>query len=146
VSQNGAEILLVEDDPNDVELTLEALRKHGLESKVEVARDGAEALQLVFAEGPYAERRAADRPKVIVLDLKLPKVGGLEVLRRIRTDERSKHIPVVVLTSSEQRRDIAQAYELGANSYAVKPLEFESFAGMISQMALYWLSVNRTPP
>jgi two-component system, response regulator len=139
------EILLVEDNPYDAELTLRALRKHNLANRVLHAQDGAEALEFVFAGGAYSERRVEQTPKVILLDLKLPKVDGIEVLRRIKSDERTRSIPVVVLTSSREDRDLAGCYALGVNSYIVKPVEFEQFVKAVSDMGLYWLLLNQTP-
>ena len=122
-----AEILLVEDNPNDVELTLRALQKNNLASKVYVVKDGAEALDFIFATGPFAHRKVENLPKVILLDLKLPKVDGIEVLKRVKTDDRTKHTPVVMLTSSQEQRDVVETYSLGVNSYIVKPVEFSNF-------------------
>jgi two-component system response regulator len=130
-------ILLVEDNPRDAELTLRAFRKHNLASNVSVAHDGVEALAILF------DRTGAERPRVVLLDLKLPKLDGLEVLRRLKGDERTRSIPVVVVTSSNQDPDIKTAYELGANSYVVKPVDFESFMKTMSELALYWLMVNQ---
>lgn len=142
---NEVEILLVEDNPNDEELTLRALRKHNLANRVHVVRDGAEALEFVFATGAYTDRKVENRPKVILLDLKLPKVDGLEVLRRIKSDERTKMTPVVVLTSSKEDRDIVESYKLGVNSYIVKPVDFDKFLQAVSQLGLYWLLLNQPP-
>jgi two-component system, response regulator len=142
---NEIEILLVEDNPSDVELTLRALKRNNLANQVHVARDGAEALDFIFAEGNYTERDIKKRPKVILLDLKLPKVSGLEVLQRIRSDERTKDIPVVVMTSSKEVPDISESYKLGVNSYIVKPLDFDKFVQVISELGLYWLSLNQPP-
>jgi two-component system response regulator len=139
------EILLVEDNPNDVELTLRALKKRNLANKVHVVRDGAEALEFIFGTGTYAERDINHIPKVILLDLKLPKVDGLEVLRRVKSDERTKIIPVVVLTSSKEERDMVESYKLGANSYITKPVDFDKFAQTVSEMGFYWLLVNQPP-
>jgi two-component system response regulator len=136
------DILLVEDNPHDVELTLRALKKHNLANRVQVAKDGAEALEMIFATGPQAEPLMANL-KVILLDLKLPKISGLEVLQRIKGDTRTKSIPVVVLTSSHEDRDIKECYELGVNSYVVKPVEFDKFAQAVAQMGFYWLLVNK---
>jgi len=134
------EILLVEDDPADVELTLHAFREHNLANAVRVARDGAEALEHLFGdEGP------AIWPKCVLLDLKLPKVDGLEVLRRIKADPRTKAIPVIILTSSREAPDMKAAYELGANSYLCKPVEFQSFVETVKQVELYWLLLNQPP-
>lgn len=139
------DILLVEDNPHDVELTLRALDKHNLANKVVVARDGAEALDFIFGTGAHADREVTDRPKVVLLDLKLPKVDGLEVLRRIKSDKRTKVIPVVVLTSSQEERDIVESYELGVNSYMVKPVDFDQFIKCVSELGLYWLVCNKPP-
>ena len=136
------DILLVEDNPQDAELTLRALQKHNLANRVQVARDGAEALEVIFATGPQNEPLMANL-KVILLDLKLPKVSGLEVLKKIKADARTRSIPVVVLTSSHEDRDIKECYDLGVNSYVVKPVEFDNFAQAVSQMGFYWLLVNK---
>jgi two-component system response regulator len=142
---NEVEILLVEDNPNDVELTLRALKKRNLANKVHVVKDGAEALEFIFGTGTYAERDINQMPKVILLDLKLPKVDGLEVLRKVKSDERTKVIPVVVLTSSKEESDLVESYRLGANSYITKPVDFDKFAQTVSEMGLYWLLVNQPP-
>jgi CheY-like chemotaxis protein len=142
---NEVEILLVEDNPNDEELTLRALKKHNLTNKVHVVRDGAEALEFIFATGAYKDRKVENGPKVILLDLKLPKVDGLGVLRRIKSDERTKMTPVVVLTSSKEDRDIVESYKLGLNSYIVKPVDFDKFIQAVSQLGLYWLLLNQPP-
>jgi len=142
---NEVEILLVEDNPNDVELTLRALKKHNITNKVHVVKDGAEALEYIFTTGTYAGRDINHFPKVILLDLKLPKVDGLEVLRRVKSDERTKLIPVVVLTSSKEERDLVESYRLGANSYIAKPVDFESFVKAVSELGLYWLLLNQPP-
>jgi CheY-like chemotaxis protein len=139
------EILLVEDNATDAELTLRALKKHNIANKVFWVKDGGEALDFVFATGAYTERDINKTPKVILLDLRLPKVDGLEVLRKIKSDERTKKIPVVVLTSSKEERDIVESYKLGVNSYISKPVEFESFAKTVSKLGFYWLLLN-TPP
>jgi len=141
-TKNEVEILLVEDNPNDVELTTRALRKHNLANKLHVAKDGAEALDYLFgADGTMKH----EKPKVILLDLKLPKVDGIEVLRRIKSDERTKTIPVVVLTSSNQERDLKECYDLGVNSYITKPVEFENFIAAVSELGFYWLLLNQPP-
>jgi CheY-like chemotaxis protein len=137
------EILLVEDNPNDVELALRALRKRNLANKVHVAKDGAEALEYIFATGAYAGRNINNKPKVVLLDLKLPKVDGLEVLRRIKSDERTKVIPVVILTSSTEERDIVESYQLGVNSYIIKPVDFDKFLEAVSELGLYWMLLNQ---
>lgn len=139
------EILLVEDNPNDVELTLRALKKNNLTNKVHVVKDGAEALEYIFATGAYTSRDINHHPKVILLDLKLPKVDGLEVLRRLKSDERTKVIPVVVLTSSTEERDLVESYKLGANSYIAKPVDFDSFVRAVAELGLYWLLLNQPP-
>ena len=142
---NEVEILLVEDNPNDEELTLRALRKHNLANRVHVVRDGAEALEFIFATGPYNQRKVENGPKVILLDLKLPKVDGLEVLRRVKSDERTKATPVVVLTSSREERDVVESYKLGVNSYMVKPVDFDQFIQAVSQLGMYWVLLNQRP-
>ncbi len=145
LSKNGIEILLVEDNPNDRELTLRALKKHKLTNKVHIAEDGEDALFYIFAEGKYAGRNALAVPKVVLLDLKLPKVSGLDVLKRIKSDSRTKMIPVVVLTSSGEERDRFKSYELGANSYIVKPVDFDKFTSAVSDLGFYWLLLNEPP-
>ncbi|MEI8233198.1 MAG: response regulator [Verrucomicrobiota bacterium] len=140
---NPVDILLVEDNPADVVMTLHALRKHHLANQVEVARDGEAALNYLFGDTTPAP--GGPHPKLILLDLKLPKVNGLEVLRRIKTDPRTQMIPVVVLTSSQQERDVVESYRLGVNSYLVKPVDFERFMEMARQLGLYWLLLNKTP-
>jgi len=142
---NEVEILLVEDNPHDAELTIRALKKHNLANKLVHVKDGAEAIDFVFSEGAYAQRRIQNGPKVVLLDLKLPKVDGIEVLRRIKSDERTKVIPVVVMTSSREGRDLTECYQLGVNGYVVKPVEFEDFARAVSQLGLYWMLLNETP-
>jgi CheY-like chemotaxis protein len=137
------EILLVEDNPQDAEMTLRALKKHHLTNKLQHVKDGVEALAFIFATGPYSDKGIANKPKVILLDLKLPKVDGLDVLRKIKSDERTKVIPVVVLTSSKEERDIVEAYKLGVNSYIVKPVDFDKFVDAVSRLGLYWLLLNR---
>ncbi len=139
------EILLVEDNPQDLELAQRALRKANLANLIHVARDGAEALEFVFCEGPYATRNIENGPKVVLLDLKLPKVDGLEVLKRIKSDPRTKTIPVVVLTSSKEQNDVVESYQLGVNSYIVKPVNFESFVAAVQQLGMYWLLLNQPP-
>lgn len=139
------EILLVEDNPHDVELTLRAFREHNLTNRIHVVRDGAEALDFIFCTGDYAERDMRDAPKVILLDLKLPLVDGMEVLRRIKADPRTRVIPVVVLTISREESDIVESYQLGVNSYIVKPVNFERFAAAMGHIGLYWLLLNERP-
>jgi two-component system response regulator len=144
------EILLVEDSAEDAQLTLRALRKHNLANRVFHVKDGAEALDFVFARGDYADRDVENVPKVIILDLKLPKVDGLQVLERIRSDSEPrevpiKNVPVVMLTSSKEERDIVESYKLGVNSYIVKPVEFDKFVNAVSELGLYWLLLNQPP-
>lgn len=141
----SVEILLVEDNPQDLELAQRALQKAKLTNRIHVARDGEEALEFIFCEGPYKNRRLDDPPKVILLDLKLPKVSGLEVLRRLKADPRTRRIPVVVLTSSKEQKDVIESYQLGVNSYIVKPVNFESFAASVQQLGMYWLLLNQPP-
>ncbi len=140
-----AEILLVEDNPNDAELTLRALARNRVTNQVFVVRDGAEALDFLFARGAYAQRDIEHQPKVVLLDLKLPKVDGLEVLRQIKSDQRTQTIPIVVLTSSREEPDIARSYRLGVNSYIVKPVDFEAFVRAVSEAGLYWVILNQPP-
>jgi CheY-like chemotaxis protein len=139
------EILLVEDNPNDVELTMRALQKQSLANKVFVVKDGAEALEFMFATGAFAARKIENRPKVVLLDLKLPKVDGIEVLRRIKADERTRHTPVVMLTSSQEERDVIDTYNLGVNSYIVKPVDFSNFVHAVSELGVYWGLLNKLP-
>jgi two-component system response regulator len=138
------QILLVEDNPNDVMLALHAFNKYNLTNQVHIARDGLEALDFVFCTGKYKERAPDHNPKVILLDLKLPLVDGVEVLRRIKGDPRTKSIPIVILTSSAQERDIIESYQLGVNSYIVKPVDFERFTEAVRQLGFYWLLMNQT--
>ena len=145
VNVDAVDILLIEDNPHDVELTLRALRTHNLANNVVVVRDGAEALDFFFGSGAYANRKIENAPKVALLDLKLPKVDGLEVLRTIKSDERTKGIPVVVLTSSREEQDVVESYKLGVNSYLVKPVVFDQFIDVVTQLGLYWLLVNEPP-
>jgi two-component system response regulator len=139
------EILLVEDNPQDLELTKRALRKGNLTNNIHVARDGAEALEFLFCEGAHAARKIEDGPKLILLDLKLPKVDGLEVLKRVKSDPRTKTIPVVVLTSSKEQNDVIESYQLGVNSYIVKPVNFEGFSTAVLEVGMYWLLLNQPP-
>jgi CheY-like chemotaxis protein len=139
------EILLVEDNPTDAELCVRALKKSNLANSLVWVKDGAEALDFLFATGAYSGRNVTIPPKVILLDLRLPKVDGMEVLRRVKADERTRAIPVVVLTSSKEDRDVAESYKLGVNSYISKPVEFDEFAKTVSELGLYWLLVNRAP-
>ena len=139
-------ILLVEDNPDDVDLTLRALRRHYVRNTVVVVNDGAEALDYIFATGNYADRDAADLPTVVLLDLKLPKIDGVEVLGRLRGDERTRLLPVVVLTSSDREQDIIDSYRNGCNSYVRKPVDFDQFAEAVQQLGLYWMLLNEPPP
>jgi two-component system, response regulator len=139
------EILLVEDNPSDLELALHALNRHHLANNIQIVRDGAEALDFVFCTGEFSTRKIESGPKVILLDLKLPKVDGVEVLRRIKADARTAKIPVVVLTSSSEDRDVQECYQLGVNSYIVKPVDFQQFTEAVRQLGFYWLLLNHTP-
>jgi len=139
------EILLVEDNADHVELTLRALRMHNLANRVHVTKDGAEALDFVFGKGAHADRDVSLQPKVILLDLNLPKISGMEVLAKVKSDERTRAIPVVILTSSQQERDMVESYRLGANSYISKPVGFDKFAAAVSQLGMYWVLLNERP-
>ena len=139
------DILLVEDDPQDAELTTRALKARNLANRIIIVEDGAEALDFLHARGRHQERNVGERPRVVLLDLKLPKLGGLEVLKEMKADSRTRTIPVVILTSSREDPDIAAAYALGANSYVVKPVDFDHFAEAVSKLGLYWLLVNQPP-
>ncbi len=139
------DILLVEDNSSDAEMTIGALTENNLVNKLWHVKNGAEALDFIFSEGQYAYRQSYRNPKVILLDLKMPKVDGIEVLKRIRSDERTRTIPVVVLTSSNEDRDIKKCYDLGVNSYVVKPVEFDEFQKAISELGLYWMIINQQP-
>lgn len=143
--QRQIEILLVEDNPDDVELTLHALRKENLANNIHVARDGEEALQFLFCNGAHADRSFDAPPRLVLLDLKLPKVDGMEVLRRLKSDARTRTIPVVILTSSKEERDLVNSYGLGANSYIQKPVDFEQFRDTVKSMGFYWLVINQAP-
>lgn len=142
---NNENILIVEDDPDDETLILRALKNFNVSNEITVVRDGAEALDYLFKTGPYADREGGD-PAVVLLDLKLPKIDGLEVLRRVRADEQTKLQPVVILTSSDEQEDMVRSYELGANSYVRKPVEFGEFSEAVNQLGLYWLLLNEPPP
>lgn len=142
MSNREVEILIVEDNPRDLEMTLRALRKHNLANRIVTVGDGAEALDFVFARGAYAARNPDSMPRVIFLDLKLPKVDGIEVLRQIKADERTRRIPIVIISSSAVDRDRVESYQLGVNSYVVKPIEFENFAKTIADLGFYWLVIN----
>lgn len=139
------EILLVEDNPQDLQLTQRALRRANLTNNIHIARDGVEALEFLFCEGAYAARKTEEHPKVILLDLKLPKMDGLELLKRIKADPRTRAIPVVVLTSSKEQNDIVESYHLGVNSYIVKPINFERFVEAVQNLGMYWLLLNQSP-
>lgn len=138
------EILYIEDNDNDIELTLRALKKHNVANNVQIIKDGEEALEYIFATGQYAERDIKEKPKVILLDLKLPKVGGLEILEKIKANDHTKTIPVVVLTSSREESDMIKSYKYGVNSYVVKPINFDSFSEAVSSLGLYWLLINES--
>lgn len=145
MTQRPIEILLVEDNPDDVELTMHALRKENLANNIHVARDGEEALEFLFCNGNHADRSFERPPRLVLLDLKLPKVDGMEVLKRLKADARTKAIPVVILTSSKEERDLTNGYGLGANSYIQKPVDFEQFRDTIKHVGLYWLVINQLP-
>ncbi len=144
--RKDVEILLVEDNPDDVELTLHALRQERLANHIEVARDGEEALDYLFCRGPYAQRSFEQAPRVVLLDLKLPKVDGMEVLREIKKDPRTRAIPIVILTASREECDLVNGYHLGVNGYVQKPVDFDNFRNLVKQLGLYWLVVNQPPP
>jgi CheY-like chemotaxis protein len=139
-------ILLVEDNADDEELTIRALKKNNVTNELVVARDGVEALDYIFGTGPFAGRDVARLPGLVLLDLKLPKIDGLEVLRRIRADERTRRLPVTVLTSSKEEQDVIKSYDLGANSYIRKPVDFGQFTEAVRQLGIYWLMLNEAPP
>jgi two-component system, response regulator len=139
------DILIVEDNPHDLEMTLRGLQKARLVNHIHVARDGEEALDFIFCEGPHAGRSIDDRPRVVLLDLKLPKVDGLEVLARMKNDPRTRGIPVVMMTSSAEQSDLIESYQLGVNSYVVKPVNFESFVQAVADLGLYWMLLNQPP-
>ncbi len=138
-------IVIVEDDPNDAELLIRVFKKHNMANKVVVLKDGAEALDYFFARGQHAGREVDGDPKIILLDLKLPKVNGIEVLHQLKSDERTRQVPVVVLTSSRETRDVKDAYNFGVNSYVTKPIKFDEFAKIVSELGMYWLLLNRLP-
>lgn len=145
MGEHAVEILLVEDNPNDLELTLYALQNNHLANRIVTVRDGAEVLDFLFGTGTYADRDPHNTPRLILLDLKLPKVDGIEVLRHIKSDPRTRTTPVVVLTSSREEPDLVTCYQLGVNSYIVKPVDFEQFTEVVRQLGLYWLILNQTP-
>jgi len=142
---NNIDIVLVEDNPDDAELTIRALKKNKIPSNILHLKDGAEALEFMFCTGKYADRNADSRPKVILLDLNMPKVSGIEVLRRIKADEKTKPVPVIILTSSKESPDVQTCYTLGANSYIVKPVGYENFTEAITELGLYWMLLNQPP-
>jgi two-component system response regulator len=146
VNLGGIEILLVDDSSADVELTLHALRENALLNKVHVARDGEEALNFLFCREPFLQRATEPLPRLILLDLNLPKIDGLSVLRTLKEEPRTRAIPVIVLTSSKEEKDLVRSYELGVNSYIQKPVDFDEFRRMVHTLSLYWLSVNQAPP
>lgn len=142
---HGTEILIVEDDPDDLEMTLRALRKGNIANRIQIARDGAEALAFIFCEGVFSPRKIENPPKLVLLDLKLPKIDGMQVLQTMKSDVRTKSIPVVILTSSKEQRDILDSYQLGVNSYIVKPVAFEAFAAAVQHLGMYWMLLNQPP-
>jgi two-component system, response regulator len=142
---NQVEVLLVEDNVHDAEMTIRALRKVNLSNNLVHVKDGEEALDFIFAQGKFSDRQQTDLPKVILLDIKMPKVDGIEVLRQLKSRESSKAIPVVIMTSSKEEQDIINSYQLGVNSYVVKPVDFEGFARAVSQLGMYWLLTNQPP-
>jgi len=146
MAPDEVEILLVEDNPADVELTLHALRNGNLSNRIQVVRDGEEALDFLFCRGAFQGRTFESPPKLVLLDLKLPKVDGLEVLRQVKQDPRTRAIPVVILTASKEEKDVVNGYQLGTNSYIQKPVDFERFRATVKQLGLYWLLVNEPPP
>jgi len=145
MSEHCVEILLVEDNPNDVKLAKHAFKINNFINQLHVVRDGAEALEFIFCTDRYAQRKIVNGPKVVLLDLKLPKVDGIEVLRRIKADPRTCSLPVVIMTSSKEDRDIVESYQLGVNSYIVKPLDFDQFTEVVRQLGYYWLLLNQPP-
>lgn len=145
MNQGVVDILLIEDNPSDVELSLYALRKNKNVHQIKVLRDGVDALDFIFCTGQFSDRRIEDTPRFILLDLKLPRIDGIEVLRRIKSDKRTSHIPIVVLTSSREDRDLVHCYKLGVNSYVVKPIDFEKFTEAVKNLGIYWLELNEVP-
>ncbi len=144
--QNGVEILLVEDNPDDVELAVHALRRENLANHIEIARDGEEALDFLFCRGRHKDRSFQAPPRLVLLDLKLPKVDGLEVLQEVKSDPRTKAIPVVIITSSREEQDLVNGYKLGVNAYIQKPVDFAQFREMVKRLGMFWLVVNQPPP
>jgi len=140
------EILLVEDNPDDIDMTLRALRKANIVNHIKIARDGQEALEFIFGEDTQAAHNLDEVPKLILLDLKLPRIDGFEVLKRIKGNPRTKRVPIVVLTSSREQQDVVETYQLGVNSYIVKPVNFESFVDAVGKLGMYWLLLNQPPP
>ena len=145
MNPNGVDILLVDDSQDDVDLTLHALRAENLANHVFIARDGEEALEFLFCSGPHAQRSFDDPPKLVLLDLKLPKVDGMQVLKQVKGDARTKNIPIVMMTSSREERDLVSSYDLGVNSYIQKPVDFDDFRKMVKLLGLYWLVTNQPP-
>lgn len=145
VDYNNVELLLVEDNQNDVELTLRAFKKHNLQNKVFVVHDGAEAIDFIFCTGAYATRDFTKQPKLILLDLKLPKINGKEVLEKLKTDPMTKVIPVAVMTSSQEESDIFESYRLGVNSFVIKPVDFDKFMDTVAELGFYWVFINKPP-
>ncbi len=143
--EHGIEILIVEDNPSDAEMTIRALKKNNLANNLVHLKDGAEAVDYIFCEGDFSSRDATNLPKVILLDLKMPKMNGIQVLERLKANEATKKIPIVVLTSSKEDPDIQECYRLGVNSYVVKPVKFESFVKVVSDLGLYWMILNQPP-
>ena len=139
------DILFIEDNHHEAELTIRSLKKHNLVNKLKHIDDGAEALDFIFSKGIYSDRKNSPTPRLIILDLKLPKVDGLEILRQLKADDRTKTIPVVILTSSQEERDVIESYRLGVNSYIVKPVNFESFTTTVADLGLYWMILNHSP-
>jgi two-component system response regulator len=145
MAKQNVEILLVEDNPNDAEMTIRALKKHNLVNNLVHVKDGEEALDFIYARGTFMERKGLENPRLIILDLKLPKVDGLEVLKIIKGDKNYKAIPVVIMTSSREDKDLIEGYRLGVNSYVVKPVEFENFVKAVADLGLYWMLLNELP-
>jgi two-component system, response regulator len=145
INPDAVEILLAEDNPEDAEMTLRALRRNNLANQVHWVKDGEEALEYLFCSGRYADRSAGRQPKLVLLDIKMPKVDGIDVLRRLKDDPATRGIPVVVMTSSNEERDVIEAYRLGVNSYIVKPVQFEVFIETVAKIGMYWVLTNRVP-
>ena len=143
MNDNKVEILLVEDNPHDAEMTIRALKKANLANKLIHLKDGAEALDFIFAKGAFSDRQIENKPKVILLDIKMPKVDGIQVLKQIKSNDTTKTIPVVIMTSSKEEQDVITSYNLGVNSYVVKPVDFEGFAKAVSELGFYWLITNQ---